>query len=540
MKKAFAYLRISDDDQSKFSISGQLLCIEEYCKRNNITLIKVFTDEGFSAKDFNRPAWKEMQSLIKKNTVDFVIVWKYDRLIRNAVEGLVFVEHLETKLNTILVSVMENYAIDPTDPYFFKLRADMFVDAEFERRRISDRTKMGLWSGKSQGRYLRKAPYGYKNVRITKDGTMTSELRKKGSNNSETSHIIPDPEQASVVKDMFEDFLSGHTYAMILNKARAHGFNMTGKEVVKRILSNVVYAGLVQVPAYKTAGKKTVQGVHEAVIPVDTFWKVFYKIQDQTRPSGPKIMDENLPLRGFIQCESCGANHTGTRCKGRNAYYYYYWCNTCRGKNYPSVKVNTDIERILSGLSLPPHLLEAYKAELKIQLAADLGDNQLRIDREKNELASVEKKLKSIEEKYIDDRIDQEMFKKWSIQLTTELTKKKILITELEDNDDVQSILDEYFPYFTDLTGLYSMASIPNKIAFLKSIFPGGLSVNANGYRTAFLADVFSLKSQSLQGLLEVKQNGEHLVLEASPVEGRSWGSTRTILQVIERILKAA
>lgn len=540
MKKAFAYLRISDDDQSKFSISGQLLCIEEYCKRSNISIVKVFTDDGYSAKDFNRPAWKEMQSMIKKDTVDFVIVWKYDRLIRNAVEGLVFVEHLENKLDTILVSVMENYAIDPTDPYFFKLRADMFVDAEFERRRISDRTRMGIWSGKSQGRYLSRAPYGYKNVRIKRDGTITNQIRKKGDANSDTSHIVPDSEQAKIVKGIFEDFITGHNYAMILKKAIANGFPLKGKEVIKRILTNEIYAGLVQVPAYKTSVKKTIQGVHEAIVSPDIFWKAFYKVKELTRPSGPKIMDTNLPLRGFIQCEGCGSNHTGTRCKGRSAYYYYYWCNTCRGTNFPAIKVHADIENILSGLSLAPHLLQAYNAQVKIEIKKSLSDIQLRINRENEEIRAVEKKLKSIEEKFIDDRIDADMFKKWSTDLKGQLIKKKILVSDLLSKDEVDSILDEYLHYLSDLKALYLKASIPNKIALLKAIFPGGLSVNSNGYRTALLADMFILKAQSLQGLLEVKENEGTAVFANSPVKGRSWESTRTILQVIERIIKAA
>lgn len=161
MKTAFQYIRISDEDQSNFSISGQQMINKEYAKRNNIIILKTFVDEGYSAKDFNRPAWKDLEKELTKSRVDFLIVWKYDRLIRNAVEGLVFVKNLEEKLKITLVSVMENSSIDVHDPYFFKHRYDIFGDAELERRKISDRTRMGIWSGKSQGLYLGRAPYGY-------------------------------------------------------------------------------------------------------------------------------------------------------------------------------------------------------------------------------------------------------------------------------------------------------------------------------------------------------------------------------------------
>lgn len=540
MKKAFVYLRISDDDQSKFSISGQWLIIEEYCKRNNITIAKQFTDDGYSAKDFNRPAWKELESLLKRNTVDFVIVWKYDRLIRNAAQGLAFVEHLESKLNTTLVSAMENYGIDPSDPYFFKIRADMFVDAEFERRRIADRTKMGLWSGKSQGRYLGKAPYGYQNVRIDSEGNITHTARKKHNPGSDMAHIIPEPVASGIVKDIFEDFLNGHNFATIQRKAEENGFDHGGKEAIKRILLNKVYAGLIDVPGYKTAAKKTIKAVHEPLISEDIYWKSFYKIQSELKPNGPKIMDLNLPLRGFVECELCSAPHTGTKCKGRNAYYYYYWCNTCRGKNYRATKIHEDISTVLKGLSLPEKLIEAYKVEVKKQLTEAMGDNNERISKENTELQAIVKKLKSIEEKYIDERIDQEMFQRWSVSLREELTKKKIVISELETKTSSTDLYDSYMYYLNDLNFVFQKASTPNKIDLLKAIFPGGLSLIPTGFRTKLLADVFVIKSNEVKGLLDIKTNGELSYFENPPLRVVRGNQLEPILKAIERIMKAA
>ncbi|HWY38296.1 MAG TPA: recombinase family protein, partial [Bacteroidia bacterium] len=143
MKTAYQYVRISDDDQSNFSISGQQKMNDDYALKHDIRVLKTFSDDGYSAKDFNRPSWKELEKELSKNKnkVDYLIVWKYDRLIRNAAEGLAFIEKLEQKWNIKLLSVMENFFIDPHSPYFFKSRADLLVNAEFERRVISDRSK---------------------------------------------------------------------------------------------------------------------------------------------------------------------------------------------------------------------------------------------------------------------------------------------------------------------------------------------------------------------------------------------------------------
>lgn len=167
MKRAFAYIRISQEDQSNFSLSGQRKMNTEYAEKHGIDIIQTFVDDGYSAKNFNRPQWKQLEAALSANktTIDYLIVTKYDRLIRNAAEGLAFIEKLEQRWNIKLLSVMENFFIDPHSPYFFKMRADLLVTAEFERRVISDRSKFGTWSAKSQGRFIGPAPFGYLNVR---------------------------------------------------------------------------------------------------------------------------------------------------------------------------------------------------------------------------------------------------------------------------------------------------------------------------------------------------------------------------------------
>lgn len=167
MHYAYAYLRISSEDQSNFSLEAQEEIIKRYAASHNFSIQKVFTDDGVSAKNFNRPAWKRLEIDLSKSKgeVKAVIVAKYDRLIRNAAEGLALLERFEMKLQVQMISAGENFYIDPHSPFFFKIRADMLVNGEFERRVIADRTKMGIWQAKKQGRFLGTAPFGYKNAR---------------------------------------------------------------------------------------------------------------------------------------------------------------------------------------------------------------------------------------------------------------------------------------------------------------------------------------------------------------------------------------
>lgn len=523
-KTAFEYRRISTEEQSNFSISGQGLINQEFAQRNNIKVLKVFTDEGFSAKDFNRPSWKQLEAELTKNRVDYLIVWKYDRLIRNALEALVFVDRLEKKLGITLISVMENYNIDPADPYFFKQRAEMFIDADFERRRISDRTKMGVWSGRSQGRYLRKAPFGY-------DNQMDSDKKPI---------LVINQEEKVIVEKIYEDFLDDLPFSQILKRAKRFGFKMSGKMVIQRLLLNKAYAGLIDVRAYKSDPAKTVKALHEPIIPESTFWKAYYKLQEQLRPIGPKVLDDNLPLRGFLSC-NCGSHHTGAKCKGRSAHYYYYWCNKCRGKNYSAPKVHKDIETILNKLSLSDKVVKALKAQTECELQEGDKERQNRLQQVTREYIVLQQKVSSLEAKYIDNKISDNVYSKWSQEHNRDLFLKEELIRGLKQ--DVEQLSKQYTPYIeylSDLNWIYKQAELEYVPTFLKGVFPAGLITLSNGYRTAFLPDVLSFNGASLAPLLQVNKNGEMPFSTFSPLGVANGAQIEPLLIVFRRVINAA
>jgi len=81
MKSAIGYIRISTKDQSNFSLSGQQQYIDNFCQREEIQLLETFKDDGFCAKNFDRPSWKDLKTFIQKHyrKINYLIVCKYDR-----------------------------------------------------------------------------------------------------------------------------------------------------------------------------------------------------------------------------------------------------------------------------------------------------------------------------------------------------------------------------------------------------------------------------------------------------------------------------
>jgi site-specific DNA recombinase len=523
MKIGYGYLRISNEDQSNFSISGQKIIIEDWCRKNNVEIQEWFIDEGFSAKNFNRPEWKRLESKLAKSKIDFLVVAKYDRLIRNVVEGLAFVERLEKKWNVTLLSVMENYSIDINDPYFFKHRADMFVDADFERRRISHRTKFGIWSASSQGYYLARAPFGYSTYK----------------NNDKKNMLAIDPVKSKVIKNIFSSYLDGTPISVIARVARLEGFHLSAKEAVKRVLTNPVYAGLVKVGNFKDNGVRLVKGFHEGIVSETDYWRVQWMISENQNSYVIRDINDELPLRGVLLCEHCNSPHTGARCKGRVLYYWYYWCNKCRGTNFPAKKTEETILSILKRLSLDDDMIEAMKIEAEIQFSQVMHDKSFRLQDIGNKWKELTDKQASLEEKYISNTIDHLVYAKWNQKYTTELFALSKEKSHLEDNNKRYfDLFQKNLPKLRDLRSLYTGCSTLDKQSILRALFPGGLIASKRGTRTNFLLDIFKSKEANLKGLLDVNENGNSAVLSEIPIGVGGANQLEPLLTVIESIIK--
>lgn len=508
MKTAYQYIRISDEDQSNFSLTGQEKMNKDYAAKHGIDVIRTFIDDGYSAKNFDRPRWKELEKELAKNKskIDYLIVTKYDRLIRNAAEGLAFIEKLEQKWNIKLLSVMENFFIDPHSPFFFKTRADLLVTAEFERRVISDRSKFGVWSAKTQGRFIGQAPLGYDNARDEQDKPV----------------IVINQKEKPIIESIFDDFLRDIPVAIIKQRTNERGVSMKGHDAVNRILSNHTYAGLILTPSYKDEKSRVVKGIHEAIIPEEIFWTAYSKLQDKIKPQGPKIVDENIPLRGFMLCQSCGGLHTGGKSKGRSMYYYYYRCKKCMGENYNAEKVHEEISEILRYLSLSEKAAGAVKIAAQRKLENKLKEKSQSLRRLTEEYEVLNEKLNSLEEKYINNSISQSTYEKWYPVYSGEVNRKSVELAELKtDNGNSLKLFDQITPYLTDLERIYKKADVMDKQSFLKGIFFGGFTKEKIGGRTAFLNPLFLPNSTKIEHLLRVDLMKKPDVLSSFPASTR-------------------
>src|SRR5512135_1988839 len=87
MPGAVIYVRVSTKEQTQnFSLPTQTRACEEHCRREGWDVVKIFREEGESAKTADRTQLKEMLAFCRQNKkrVDFVVVHSLSRFSRDA------------------------------------------------------------------------------------------------------------------------------------------------------------------------------------------------------------------------------------------------------------------------------------------------------------------------------------------------------------------------------------------------------------------------------------------------------------------------
>ncbi|SRR6056297_381292 len=146
-KIAGLYVRTSTDNQSE-SIKLQSKELEEYCNRLGYKIHDKYIDFGFSGKDTERPAFKNMLNDAKENKFDILLVTKIDRFARSIIDCLVNVELLES-YNISFAATSQ--PIDTSSAMGKLTLQIMSAFAEFERTIITERMASGRRAAEERG-----------------------------------------------------------------------------------------------------------------------------------------------------------------------------------------------------------------------------------------------------------------------------------------------------------------------------------------------------------------------------------------------------
>ena len=149
-KNVVIYLRVSTAEQS---LDNQIPALESWVKSRGYNLIETFQEQESAWHAGHQQELARLIADLPNRKVDFLLVWALDRLTR---EGIGRIFQLVSKFKAYgvqVVSYSESWT-EQSGPMADLLYAITAWIAEFEAKRLSDRTRAGLARAKANGKVL--------------------------------------------------------------------------------------------------------------------------------------------------------------------------------------------------------------------------------------------------------------------------------------------------------------------------------------------------------------------------------------------------
>ena len=316
-KKAALYVRVSTRYQvDKDSLPFQRKKLKEYCKFLGLDKFVIFEDDGYSAKNTDRPHFQEMMSRVRDGEFSHLIVWKVDRVSRNLLDFAAMYQELKDHKVTF-ISMNEQF--DTSTAIGEAMLKIILIFAELERNMTServtgimlDRAEQGLWNGA-------RMPIGYRW-------------------NPETKFPEPDPEEVKTVQFIFEEYERVRSSVKITRYLNSHqiaskrGGQWTTK-LIHDIIRNPFYIGTYRYNL-RESGRGPLKPESEWIVREDNHpgiidKELFSRCNAIMDENGTKRDTSDLRARKYIHtfsgrlvCGKCGANMIASKdCARENGW----------------------------------------------------------------------------------------------------------------------------------------------------------------------------------------------------------------------------
>ena len=312
------YCRLSLEDgkdNESMSISNQKLLLKDYAEKNGMFNCEFYVDDGFTGRNFNRPAFQRMISDIEAGKIGCVITKDLSRLGRNYIESGSYMEVFFPKHNVRYIAITDNY--DSLNKQEMDIAPFKNILNDMYSRDISKKVLAGRMTRSRQGKFCGgQPPLGL--------------MRDPDDN----GHLIIDPETAPVIRRIFDLALDGFGNMKICKVLMEERIPITRMQTgtdcdvnyyawsgsrISSILRNPFYKGAHVVCKTHQKGirsntyniipreqREVIEDCHEAIIP-KAEWEKVQQLIDR-RP--PIMKGNNCPyyniFHGIVYCATCG------------------------------------------------------------------------------------------------------------------------------------------------------------------------------------------------------------------------------------------
>lgn len=484
MNNAIIYCRVSSKEQiDGTSLESQEEACRTYAKQKGMEVLKVFVEEGESAKFADRTQLLALINFCRENKgqVQALLVWKVDRFARNNADYYAVKSTLMRHGVLRIISVTEPIDTSPTGKLMEGVLASF---AQFDNDVRAVRSVQGMQRRIQEGIFPWKAPFGYKS-QVT---------------NSEKKFVpdVPDQPVFNLLQRAWKLFATGaYTKAEIgrlmeswgLASAQGRSFS---PQSLSRIFTNPYYKGILVDP---WSGKEY-EGKHTPLVTSAEFARVQQIIAGHSRSIVHQKERPDFPLRGLARCDTCGHAVTGGFTRGRSRRYPYYLCQnaTCpkRGKSHPAEAVHAEFAQFLDSVAPDPDILEKVGDLLTEEVKAYQREQTARAATRKTREAQLDYELQGIIGMRAQGLITDEEF----------LRHRKIILNQrnafesqgARQRIDVAEVREKFKEIVMPLIRLrqtWQTIRPPFRRRFEKLVLPAGFAIGHS--RTAELGGLFSV-----------------------------------------------
>lgn len=372
-KRVFIYVRVSTAHQAEegYSIPQQIERLKKYCEAMGWTVVKIYTDDGYSGGSLDRPAMNQMIKDIESNHTDIVLVDKLDRLSRSQFDTLYMIQKVFDANGVAFVS--RNEAFDTSTPFGKAMVGILAVFAELERSRIKERMMDGQEGRAKEGKYRGGGfiPTGY-------------------DYDSNLGILKINEYEAMQVREVFDLFINRMPIFTIMvhmnNKGYRTKYGEWKEQTIRGMLSRRIYIG-------EIVHKGNVyEGQHESIISLEVFNKAQKILAEREISNANRKIGKayKSPLGGIIYCGHCGSRYHfrsgATNKDGSRRNYYTCYSRSkgdkkyikdpnCRNKNYRDKELDAiifdEIRKLKSDHSYIPALQSSVDNSHQIKLIED-------------------------------------------------------------------------------------------------------------------------------------------------------------------------
>ena len=350
------YIRVSTEEQAlrtEGSLDSQMHRLTGYVDIKNMqqtnwgSIIEKYIDDGYSAKDTNRPALQRLLKDLRKGKINMILVTDLSRLSRSIRDFCGLLDLFKETKGQFL-SLKEQF--DTTTAAGEMMLFNMINLAQFERRQISERVSLNFHSRSMRGlRNGGSIPLGFK------------------LDHQNKATLLVDNEEATYVKTIYDTYISEGSLYKAAAKLREMGIPSKSKSsrwsitsttewsspMLLGTLRNFFYIGMREVNKRNKDTPKNELKSHEHYQLVKASWPTI--IDETTFYVVQRMLDENSKnertrrssgetrfylLSGLLTCTECGRSMVGAAGHGRDQVFRYYVHRPIEGKK-PKCRIKT-------------------------------------------------------------------------------------------------------------------------------------------------------------------------------------------------------